>query len=49
MVNENTVLTASNLQIEYEGDQIISDLSFTVEKREILLILGPNGAGKTPC
>jgi len=47
MLNENTVLTVSSLQIEYEDNQIISDLSFTVEKRDILIILGPNGAGKT--
>ena len=47
MVNENTVLTVSNLQIAYEGDPIISDLSFTVEKKDILIILGPNGAGKS--
>jgi len=37
MTNKNSVLTVSNLQIAYEGEQIISDL----------IILGPNGAGKT--
>ena len=47
MVNENIILTVSNLQIEYEGNRIINDLSFTVEKKDILIILGPNGAGKT--
>ena len=47
MVDENAVLTVNNLQIAYEGEQVISDLSFTVEKRDILIILGPNGAGKS--
>ena len=47
MVNKNVVLTVSNLQVAYEGNRIISDLSFTVENRDILVILGPNGAGKT--
>jgi len=47
MLNESTVLTVDKLQIAYEGDQVISDLSFTVNKGEILIILGPNGAGKT--
>lgn len=47
MVNENTVLTVSNLQIAYEEDSVIKDLTFTVEKNDILIILGPNGAGKT--
>ena len=47
MIDKNTVLTVNNFQIAYEGEQIISDLSFTVEKRDILIFLGPNGAGKT--
>ena len=47
MLNESTALTVDKLQIAYEGDEIISDLSFTVNKGEILIILGPNGAGKT--
>jgi len=47
MLNESTALTVDKLQIAYKGDQVISDLSFTVNKGEILIILGPNGAGKT--
>ncbi|OQK17808.1 ABC transporter ATP-binding protein [Methyloprofundus sedimenti] len=47
MLNENTVLTVSKLQVAYEGEQIINDLSFTVKKKDILIFLGPNGAGKT--
>jgi len=47
MVNENAVLTVNNLHVSYEEQKIISDLSFTVLKREILVFLGPNGAGKT--
>lgn len=47
MADENTVLTVNNLQVSYADKPIISDLSFTVAKRDILVILGPNGAGKT--
>jgi len=47
MASKNSVLTVNNLEIAYEGKHIIRDLSFTVEKRDILIILGPNGAGKT--
>lgn len=47
MDNEKIVLAVQNLQIAYESEQIISDLSFTVKKGEVLIILGPNGAGKT--
>jgi len=47
MVNEKDVLKVQNLQIYYEDQEIISDLSFTVKQRDILIFLGPNGAGKT--
>ena len=47
MQSANNVLTVSNLQVSYNGNQIITDLSFTVAKSDILIILGPNGAGKT--
>jgi len=47
MANKNSVLTVNNLQVAYKNKKIISDLSFTVEKKDILIILGPNGAGKT--
>ncbi len=47
MATENTVLTVNNLQVAYKDNQVITDLSFTVKKRDILIILGPNGAGKT--
>ncbi len=45
MLNENNVFTVNNLQIAYENNQIISDLS--IKKRDILIFLGPNSAGKT--
>ncbi len=46
-MNENAVLTVSNLDVSYEGERIINGISFSVKKGEILIILGPNGAGKT--
>lgn len=47
MANKHSVLTVNNLQISYDDHKIISDLSFTVQQRDILIFLGPNGAGKT--
>jgi len=47
MANQNTILTVNNLQVAYEDVPVITDLCFTVERRDILIILGPNGAGKT--
>jgi len=36
-----------NLPKEFEGLMAVFDVSFSVERREILAIIGPNGAGKT--
>lgn len=47
MANKNSILIVNDLDVSYENKQIISKLSFTVEKRDILVILGPNGAGKS--
>lgn len=41
------VLTVKNLNVEFGGTKVIEDLSFDVEKGEVLAIIGPNGAGKT--
>lgn len=36
-----------NVNLEFNGRLILSDISFKVWKPELVLILGPNGAGKT--
>lgn len=41
------ILSVKNLNVELDGEKIIKNLSFKVERREILTILGPNGAGKS--
>jgi len=41
------VIEVENLTKVYTGRKAIEDLSFRVEKGEILGLLGPNGAGKT--
>lgn len=42
-----TMLDVEALSVSFDGEEIISDLSFTVREGEVLVILGPNGAGKT--
>ncbi|WP_394211610.1 ABC transporter ATP-binding protein [Enterovibrio calviensis] len=40
-------LTVSNLICRYNGQAVLSDLSFSVEKGEIVCLLGASGCGKT--
>jgi branched-chain amino acid transport system ATP-binding protein len=41
------MIEAKNITKKFGGLAAVSDLSFTVEKGEILGIIGPNGSGKT--
>jgi len=41
------VLKVKNLNVEFEGEKVLEDLTFDLREKEILVILGPNGAGKS--
>jgi len=41
------VLNIKNLTVSFDKNKVIDNLSFSVEKGDILAIIGPNGAGKT--
>ena len=41
------ILSVNELEFHYKSSPIIKDISFNVEKGEVLTILGRNGAGKT--
>lgn len=41
------MLEANNISVNLGGKTIVSDVSFSIEAREKLMLIGPNGAGKT--
>ncbi|MBN2734088.1 MAG: ABC transporter ATP-binding protein [Methanomicrobiaceae archaeon] len=41
------ILNIEGLEFHYKSREVLNDISFSVEKNEILTILGPNGVGKT--
>ena len=41
------ILTVKNLTKSFSGKVVVDQVSFTVNKGEIMGLLGPNGAGKT--
>jgi zinc transport system ATP-binding protein len=45
--DDEGVLQVSDLEVNLENQVILSKVSFTLRRGEVLTILGPNGAGKT--
>jgi len=41
------VVSCSNLAYTYGAEAALHDLTFTVQKKEVVVLCGPNGAGKT--
>jgi zinc transport system ATP-binding protein len=47
MDKTSPILQVDNLSVSYDKSQVLTDLSFQVNRKDVLVILGPNGAGKT--
>lgn len=45
--NMDTILSVENLVKYYVGNQVLKNVSFSLERGKIYGLLGPNGAGKT--
>ena len=43
----NEILSIRHLQKSFQERKAVDDLSFDVQRGEILCLLGPNGAGKS--
>jgi len=47
MVIDNKLFEVKNISFSYDDEEIFSNISFSVDKCDVLCILGPNGTGKT--
>ncbi len=47
MVVDSKLFEVKNISFDYDGEEIFSNISFSIEKGDVLCILGPNGTGKT--
>ncbi len=43
----NTILEIKNLKKSYGQNQVLKDISVTVEKGEVISIIGSSGSGKS--
>jgi len=46
-MNEEIILSVQNLTMHFGGLVAVGDMSFDLQKGDLLSIIGPNGAGKT--
>ena len=47
MSNENLLLKVEGVGKQFEGNRVLKDINFTLEKGKILALVGENGAGKS--
>ena len=46
-MTNNTILEIKNLKKSYGQNQVLKDISITVEKGEVISIIGSSGSGKS--
>ncbi|MBD3231289.1 ATP-binding cassette domain-containing protein [Candidatus Dependentiae bacterium] len=46
-MNKTEILNVENLNVSFGDEEIIKNLSFSINEKDVFVILGPNGAGKT--
>lgn len=46
-MSSKDIIEVRDLSFSYDGNQVLKDITFTVEEGEYLGIIGPNGGGKT--
>lgn len=46
-MEQSNLITCKNVSFEYEGNYVLNNLNFAIEKNDYLCIVGKNGAGKS--
>ncbi len=46
-MQDNQILDVENLTVEFDGNKVLENISFSLNKGDVLAVVGPNGAGKT--
>ena len=46
-MNENTMISITDLKMKYAQDYVLNGINLEIEKGQIIGYIGPNGAGKT--
>lgn len=46
-IDDQQILDVRALTVEFDGNKVLENISFSVSKGEVLAIVGPNGAGKS--
>lgn len=46
-MDDDKILEVENLSVSFNGQKVLENINFTIDKGEVLAVIGPNGAGKS--
>ena len=46
-MNDSIIVSLENCSVQFDGEQVLKDLSLDIHDREFVTLLGPSGCGKT--
>lgn len=46
-MSDNNIIYLDGISVEYDGEKVLNNISFSIENGEFITLLGPSGCGKT--